>query len=307
MTALICTTILNPIYHFSRRFPKGKSLLPILMLTLLIINLLLPAKHVSAQNAQPALDSTTQGLDPLDWQNWPIIPILSERMLAVYQDGLALGNNPQAFSKVGDGQISTMWFLTEFDLGSQYYDLGSYTRLLPTIKYFLGSFGNKSQAARGSFNTTRILDPTLADPRFCKPGETPLACELHLHRPSFALISLGTNQVWSPDILERELRQIIEVLLAHGVVPVLSTKADNLEGDYRINAIIAGLAAEYEVPLWNFWRAVQLLPEHGLQGDLEHLTYAPNHFADPVTMKYAWPVRNLTALQVLSALMEAVR
>ena len=249
----------------------------------------------------------TTRLDPQDWQNWPVVPTLSERMLSVYQDGLAMGNNPQAFTKIGDGEISALWFLTEFDLGAEFYNLGPYTELLPTIEYFAGSFGHSSQAARRGFNTTRILDPSLADPNLCNPGETPLTCELRMYRPSFALVSLGTNQVWAPEVLEPGLRQIIETLLANNVIPVLSTKADNLEEDFRINTIIAGLAAEYDAPLWNFWRAVQPLPEHGLQEDLEHLTYAPNDFDDPIAMEHAWPVRNLTALQVLAALWEAVR
>ena len=260
------------------------------------INLPAPA------SASAALHAAAPARDPQDWQNWPVIPTLGKRMLAVYQQGLALGNNPRAFSKIGDGEISALWFLTEFDLGPQYYDLGPYTNLQSTIQAFAGSFGRASMAARRGFNTTRILDAALADPALCNPGETPLECELRLQRPSFALVSLGTNQVWQPEVLEPELRQIIETLLAHNVVPVLSTKADNLEGDCRINAIIASLAAEYEVPLWNFWRAVQDLPDHGLQADLEHLTYAPNHFGDSVAMQHSWPLRNLTALQVLDAL-----
>jgi hypothetical protein len=250
--------------------------------------------------------TATPTLAPDAWKSFPAIPILSGRAIGIYQHGLALGNNPRAFSKIGDGEISALWFLTDFDLGSRYYDLGSHPELEATIEYFAGSFGRRSQAARRGFNTTRILDPELADPAVCQPGESPLVCELRLHRPSFAIISLGANQVFAPEVLEPELRTIIEVLIEHGVVPVLSTKADNLEGDGRINAIIAQLADEYDLPLWNFWLAVQPLPNHGLQEDSEHLTYAANDFGNPYNMTQAWPVRNLTALQVLDALQRAV-
>jgi hypothetical protein len=82
----------------------------------------------------------------------------------------------------------------------------------------------------------------------------------------------------------------------------LATKADNLEGDERLNQITARLAYEYEIPLWNFWAAVQQLPGHGLQEDLSHLTFAPNDFSDPDSFTRAWPVRNLTALQLLDAI-----
>jgi hypothetical protein len=86
------------------------------------------------------------------------------------------------------------------------------------------------------------------------------------------------------------------------VIPVLSTKADNEEGDGSINAAIARLAVEYQVPLWNYWRAVQPLPDHGLQEDGAHITWGANRFDDPQAMRKGWPVRNLNALQMLDLL-----
>jgi hypothetical protein len=117
---------------------------------------------------------------------------------------------------------------------------------------------------------------------------------------------MGTNQVWQPEVFEPGLRKIIERLLKAGVVPILSTKADNLEGNQRINTIIARLAYEYNLPLWNFWRVVQPLPAHGMQADNEHLTYAYSDFSNPFSFQYAWPWRNLTALQVLDSVYRGV-
>jgi hypothetical protein len=213
-----------------------------------------------------------------------------------------MGNNPRAFSKVGDGEVASHWFLTIFDLGPAHYDLGPYPELAHTIAYFTGSFERASTAARAGFNTTRILDPLFALNDICEVDESPLECELRQHKPSFAILSLGTNQIWAADVFESELRQIVEICIAHGVLPILSTKGDNLEGDHRINAIITRIASEYDVPLWNFWQAIQSLPEQGLQADKEHLTWAENNFADPAAMTHAWPVRNLTALRVLETL-----
>ena len=102
------------------------------------------------------------------------------------------------------------------------------------------------------------------------------------------------------------MRQILDILLSASVVPILSTKGDNLEGDHRINQTIACLAQEYDVPLWNFWSAIQPLPNHGLQPDLEHLTYGINDFDDEHAMQAAWTLRNLTALQVLDAVWRGV-
>lgn len=253
-----------------------------------------------------AVPLTPQQLSCADWQSFPVIPTVSEAMRLLYQRGQTEGNNPLAFSKIGDGEISTEWFFTAFDLGEQYYDLGPYQSLAPVIGQFHGSYQRIGMAARRGFNAQRILDPAQSDPAFCTLGESPLACELRLHRPAFAMLSLGTNQVWQPEELESGLRQILDILVSNHVVPILSTKGDNLEGDHRINQIIACLAQEYDAPLWNFWSAIQPLPEHGLQPDREHLTYGIIDFDDERAMQTAWTVRNLTALQALDAVWRGV-
>jgi hypothetical protein len=240
---------------------------------------------------------------PEHWQEWSIIPEdINQTMLDVYMDGLYRGNDPHSFSKIGDGGISTIWFLNNYDLGPDYYNLGDHTDLQRVIDHFHGSFSRTSLAAGRGFNTTIILDPQRADRSQCLANESPLDCEVRLHRPAFAIISLGTNQVWYPEVFEPELRRIILRLMEQGVIPILATKADNLEGDQRINLIIASLAYEFGLPLWNFWLAVQPLPMHGLQADLEHLSYAGNDFSNPSVMQSAWAWRNLTALQTLQAI-----
>jgi hypothetical protein len=241
------------------------------------------------------------------WQEFPAIPQVTDAARTLYRAGLTQGNDPRAFSKIGDGEISTDWFLTPFDLGGEHYDLGGYQSLKITIENFQGSFERSSLAARRGFNTILILDPSASDPASCNSGESPLDCELRIHNPSIAMLSLGTNQVHRPEEFESGMREIIDVLISRKVLPILSTKGDNLEGDHRINRTIACLAQEYEVPLWNFWAAVQPLPNHGLQPDQEHLTYSgTNDFDDSRAMQYAWAVRNLTALQVLDDVWKSV-
>jgi lysophospholipase L1-like esterase len=126
-------------------------------------------------------------------------------------------------------------------------------------------------------------------------------------QPSFALLTLGSNDVWQPEKFEANYRLILDALIDQGVVPILATKADNVEGDHAINQTIARLAVEYDLPVWNFWLAVKDLPDGGLQEDGVHLTWASNRFDDPLVMQNAWPVRNLTALQVLDAVWRGVR
>ncbi len=242
------------------------------------------------------------------WQSRSVVPTISAQMIDLYRQGIELGNNPKAFSKIGDGGVASAWFLTSFDFGSKlyFYNLGYYNNLGSVIQQFAGSFRRQSMAAGRSFNTAMILDPAEARLAICAPEETPLDCELRLNTPVFAFVSLGTNQVRSPEEFEAGMRMIIQKLLDKKVVPILATKGDNLEGDHRINAIIVLLADEYNVPLWNFWLALQSLPGHGLQVDNEHLTYSWNDFSDPTIMQFAWPWRNLTALQALDAVWRGV-
>lgn len=246
-------------------------------------------------------------LAPDAWMSLPIIPAeVSPTVKQIYARGLELGNNPQAFSKIGDCEAVATWFLKDFDLGERYYNLGSYTNLQAVIDYYKGSYQREGMAAKAGFTAASALSPLWADPYKCEKGETPLECEYRLNKPALAFIILGTNDHNSQKTFEPNLRKIIEISIQDGVIPVLVTKADNLEGDNSLNAIIASLANEYDVPLWNFWAAVQPLPSHGLQTDGAHLTFYTNDFSDPEALNYAWPVRNLGALQMLDLLMNGL-
>ena len=254
----------------------------------------------------PASDSVTETIatpGPNDWQTAPVIPeTLSDRAREIFTEGLALGHNLQVFSKVGDCGGTPSWFLGPFDVGPSDYQLGEYQDLQEVINYFQGSFGRESLAVRDGFNAAAILSPIRANHQLCKAGETPLACEFRINNPSIALIMVGTNDVYHVDKFEGRMRKIIEYTIDQGVLPVLASKPDNLEGDHSINRIIYSLAQEYQIPFWNVWGALQDLPGSGLQPDGAHVTFAPNYFDDETAMQSGWPHRNLTALQVLDFL-----
>lgn len=233
------------------------------------------------------------------WQQWPVVPGLPGRMIAIYQQGLADGNNPNAFSKVGDCQNIREAFMGFFDLPGRYSLGNDYQYLQETIDHFSGYFNTDGQAVRGGFNAATVLSPLWASPDVCMAGETPLECELRLTRPGIVFVSF---EVWwegrSVESYERYLRQVIETILAHGAVPILATKADNVEGDHSINLATAQLAYEYDLPLWNFWLAVQPLPLGGLDPDRNdgfHISTA------------AWNVRSFTALQALDSVWRGLR
>ncbi len=263
---------------------------------------LAPTPAATLPDPPTATSSPTATIAHQDWRLMPVIPAISDKVTQIYQRGQELGNNPLAFSKIGDCGSTPAWFLGDFDRGPAFYRLGDYQDLDSVIQAYQGSYGRTSLAARSGFNASSVFTSLWSDRKQCDANETPLACEYRNHRPSVAFIMLGTNDVWHPDEFEPQMRKIIEFSIEQGIVPVLSTKADNAEGDESINATIARLALEYDIPLWNYWAAVQGLPDKGLQEDLAHLTWARNFFDDPEAMEKAWPVRNLTALQILQAI-----
>jgi len=238
------------------------------------------------------------------WMMAPITPTVSETARRIYAQGQALGRNPHAFSKVGDCQSITTYFLAHFDTPNL-YRLGPYSALQATIDWFPGSFARQSLAVKGGLNAAAMLSPFRADPKQCQPGEPPLACEYRLNNPSIAIISLEEWWEGAPEKYELYMRQIIEYTLQQGIVPILGAKADNLEGDHTINATLYRLSLEYDIPFWNFWAAVQPLPSHGLLEDGFHLTHGNNFYFDE-HIPSGWTMRNLTALIALDAVRQAL-
>jgi hypothetical protein len=238
---------------------------------------------------------------PEEWKTWPVVPVISQTAKAVYLRGQAMGRDPHRFSKIGDCQNITTYFLSHFE-DPDLYRLGDYASLQSAIDWFMGSFARESLAVKGGLNVAAVLSPLRANPDFCGEGESPLACEYRLYNPSFAIISM--EEAWSgdPEKYGKYMRQVIEYTIDQGIVPVIATKADDLEGGDRINAIIAQLAWEYDIPLWNFYAAAHPLSDHGLLEDGFHLTHGNNFFFDvPENQRSGYTLRNLTALQVIDA------
>ncbi len=271
-----------------------------------------PVASPTAQSGDATTPEAPAGYDPAipnSWMQLPIVPAtVSDKMKAVYAAGQNGGGlNAHAFSKVGDCETSSDYFLKPFDLSASGYDLGEYSELQGAIEQFEGSFAWKSQAASPGFSISSVFSSLWADSEVCNANEWPIDCEIRLHRPAFALVMFGTNDVSNTrPTFKKNLEALVDKLLKNNVVPILATKADNLEGDNSINAIIAEVAYEKEVPLWNYWRAAQQLPDQGLEADEIHLTYAPPRFSDPASMQFGWPWRNLTALQALDAVWHGV-
>jgi len=246
-------------------------------------------------NTSTPTPSATPAPNSSNWKKWPVIPAVSERVKKIYTRGIENGNNPHSFSVVGDCQSFPYLFMGGYDTASYNRDaLGD--NLKETIDWFSGSFSRYDFTILDGANAATELTRGWANPTYCHPDENFLTCELRLNKPSFVIINIGTH--WTARN-EKYLRQIVDTIIDNGSVPILAAKADNLEGDFSINQQIADIAAEYELPLWNLWRSVQDLTDHGLdpyrQGGYMYLT--------PDGLQR----RRETALKALDAVWRAVR
>lgn len=202
-------------------------------------------------------------LNPKDWKNWPIIPSgVSNAMREIYQKGLLKGNNPHAYSILGDCNSEPDVFMGIYDHDSDIISRLD-ANLLETVENFKGSFDRYSPTVKVGTTEGALLWAGWNENElgFCKNNETPIDCEIRYHQPTISFINLGTHY---ESRHEDYLRIIIGKLLDNGTVPIIVTKADNREGDERINQTLANLAYEYELPLWNFWRSVQDVPGGGI-------------------------------------------
>jgi hypothetical protein len=255
----------------------------------------------------------------------PILPVVSPGMRALYADGQKAGNNPRVFSKLGDCMTDNAEFLVPLAQGR--YELRQYSGLKPVIDTFIGvptrqgkpwkldSFASPGLSAAGGFNSAGPLDSTWSDPQWCQSGESPLACEYRVTRPSFALIMFGTNDVAAtePDAYESYLRLIIAQTIERKIVPVLHTfpnRPENPERSDLLNQIVLKVAADTGVPLVNLNRALAGLPNQGVGiTDTTHLSIPPDGRVDVFSeenLRYGFTQRNLVTLQALETVLKGV-
>ncbi len=273
----------------------------------------------------PAAPTPTARQQAPNLSEVPILPTVSPMMRTLYAEGQKLGNNPRVFSKLGDCMTDNAEFLVPLAKGN--YDLQQYGGLKRVIDAFAGaptrqgkgwtldSFASPGLAAAGGFNSAGPLDSTWSDPQWCQSGETPLACEYRVTRPSIALIMFGTNDVAAtePDAYESYLRLIIAQTLERKIVPVLHTfpnRPENPERSALLNQIVLKVTADTGVPLVNLNRALATLPNQGVGiTDTTHLSIPPDGRVDvfsDANLRYGFTQRNLVTLQALETVLKGV-
>jgi hypothetical protein len=264
----------------------------------------LPPPAATAPAAPTALAAPT--LNNLPLNTIVVMPeTVRQNAQAIYTAGQALGRNPHAFAKMGDSTVAPEHFLTRFDSGP--YDLGDYAYLQAVIAQFSGSFARQSTAVRLGLHAWVIFDPLYADKTICLPNESVIACEFRLHNPTILLIRLGSNDVGAPALYESSMRQIVQFSIENGVIPVLGTKADRREGSNQNNEILRQIAADYQIPLWDFDVVAETLPARGLDVDGVHMsTFYAHDYTQAEAFQRGHALHNLTALLVLEAIWREV-
>ena len=241
----------------------------------------------------------TSERDPANWKVWPVIPEdIDPSLQRVYERGLELGNDPHAFSLFGDCQARPADFFGVFETDLELVESLS-PELREAVDHFAGSFSRESPTAQDATTPGSLLWIQWHRGEYgCTFAETPVECELRIHRPAFVIIQIGTH---FESRNTEYLRKVILQLMDAGVVPILATKADNREKDERINRDMAMLAAEYDLPLWNFWAALSDLPDRGLYIMKGREGQGPVYLNEEATIRH-----RMTGLEALNAVWRAV-
>lgn len=250
---------------------------------------------------------------PPDSDAPPLTGQISQRAIQIYRQGIQRGNNPNAFSKVGDSITSNQPFLAAFASGN--YNLASYGYLQPTIDYYRGSFGRASLAASSAFNAAAVLSSIWADTNQCQPNESPLDCEYRINRPSIAIIMLGSvdMQLYSTAEYEGYMSSIVQNTINHGIIPVLTTFPNRQDFHWdksvEFNDVIRRIASREQIPLIELRNPALALPDNGVGPDKFHLSLKDSSQMVFNSDEHQWglALRDLLTLQMLDTIRRSVR
>ena len=253
-------------------------------------------EHFKTRTPGPGAPTPDTRMAAEDWRDWPVVPSISDNAADIYRFGVDVrGADPHYLSRIGDCHSEAGVFMGAYDTGAYSLPEGE-DYLRDAIDYFRGSFSTISYSVHSGLSTSSVLTSIWADPSVCNWGESSLDCEVRINNPSIMFVNLGSNWIQgvSMDIYYQYLAEIVHTLIDRGILPILTSKADNVEGDNRINEVTAQVALDYDIPYYNFWRAAQELPDGGLDMARDGIHLSPE----------AWPVRSYYALKVLYAIGE---
>ncbi len=201
----------------------------------------------------------------------PTISSLARQYYLSYRFGKSLN----MFTVAGDCNSDDATYLARVSAGT--FDLTGYPELNDTVGWFAPSFSRRSLATHGGLSAATMFDAAWAHPTLCHKGvgrtEGPYPCELRDSQASIVFLAVGTGDHFNWKTFEASYQHMIVYALQNQVLPVLVTKADEVESQVDgapegyINSIIRKLADKYQVPLMDFWQATRDLPNHGLRDE----------------------------------------
>jgi hypothetical protein len=235
-------------------------------------------------DAAPIVDAAAPGLPRAPKKAAPFpawVPKITPAQRAIWQRSTSQGKDTAMFTVIGDCNSQPPVYLQRVATG-EYDSSRVEPRLQAVVQRFSDAFGRISLAAKGGFGTANMLDPTWADGALCGVKQGPFECEVWVSRASVVFIELGTGDQLAWQDFEKNYRPLVRLTLDKGALPVLVTKADDIETSTgaksgHINAIVRKTAAEFGVPLYDFHAATRALPNLGLidEGDKDfHLNAA---------------------------------
>ena len=260
-----------------------------------------------------------------DLMAYPVVPQISDSMAAFLSQlyGSAVtnfGTQAGVFAKVGDDAMDSPNFMAPFAVSG--YDLGGFGYLQATVDFYaatavrpaldpaINSFNVDSVAASNGWGIEDLSGPAPGGaPCDAVGGGTRLSCEYQVARPSIALISFSAANVTHlpAEQFRSELQTLVfDSMSSYGVIPVLATipagGGYSTEQLAEYNRAIVEVASESDVPLWNLWRAMQ---ERGISDPFSVAPQGAGNLTD-AALSYGYNMRNLTALQTLQAVRQAV-
>jgi hypothetical protein len=219
------------------------------------------------------------------------------------------GARADVFAKVGDSITAHGHFLN--CLAGDDVRWHEHEALHATRLFFLktradashSSFDRQSLAARSGWSTRIPI----------RGAPPPLEREFAAIRPAFAVVMMGTNDVYPDGIgaYERNLRALVDRCLASGVIPLVSTippmtwNAQSASLIPEMNAVVAAVAQSRQVPLMDYHEALAASPGRGLGKDGIHPeAFRTNGLArpcwfSPEALQKGMNARNLIVLEAL--------
>ncbi len=301
-----------------------KRLLCLLLLCVLGVTL-------TAQDSTPIPDADIAVMLKRLHDTPTYINFSTDTVKEIYARGQKLGNRAPVFTTLGDSDTAQGAFLRPMGMGTHpgfYCDLGDHSDLQAALDFYSSvppktgisnSFNNTSLTAHQAFSAVTMFDPWWAESQSaeCKVGETPIDCEYRLVQPASAIVMFGLIDVqfFSVDEYKANMGQIIQHSIDAGVIPILSTFVvleENPKQDWRTSIVfdnaLLDLSEEYQVPLINLWREVQVLPKKGISADGAHLGYPASGFCDFTGAQetYGGVLRNFLTLTALDMLRREV-